>query len=67
MKEIRFWMLAAIFSLCSVSALAQVMKAAALEKYAKERYGDMHNKATRWLCHETWGDGLSGAGQDPIN
>ena len=43
MKEIRFWMLAAIFSLCSVSALAQVMKAADLEKYAKERYGD------KWL------------------
>lgn len=36
-------MLAAIFSLCSVSALAQVMKAADLEKYAKERYGD------KWL------------------
>lgn len=43
MKEIRLWMLAAIFSLCSVSALAQVMKAADLEKYAKERYGD------KWL------------------
>lgn len=43
MKEIRHWMLAAIFSLCSVSALAQVMKAADLEKYAKERYGD------KWL------------------
>ena len=36
-------MLAAIFSLCSVSVLAQVMKAADLEKYAKERYGD------KWL------------------
>ena len=43
MKKLKFWMLAAILTLCSASAQAQVMKAADLERYAKERYGD------KWL------------------
>lgn len=44
MKLLKQWMLATILSLCGVmSAQAQVMKAADLEKYAKERYGD------KWL------------------
>ena len=43
MKKTRLWMFAALL-ICSVaSAQAQVMKAADLEKYAKERYGD------KWL------------------
>lgn len=41
---VRIWMLAAILTLCgAMSANAQVMKAADLEKYAKQRYGD------KWL------------------
>ena len=43
MKKLKFWMLAAILILCGASAQAQVMKAADLERYAKERYGD------KWL------------------
>ena len=44
MKQAKLWMLAAILSVCGVmSAQAQVMKPADLEKYAKERYGD------KWL------------------
>ena len=44
MKMIKLWMFAAILTFCGVwSAQAQVMKAADLEKYAKERYGD------KWL------------------
>ena len=44
MKKTRFWMLAAILILCgALSAPAQVITAADLEKYAKERYGD------KWL------------------
>ncbi len=43
MKKLKFWMLAAILTLCGASAQAQVMKAADLERYAKERYGD------KWL------------------
>lgn len=43
-KQAKLWMLAAILSVCGVmSAQAQVMKPADLEKYAKERYGD------KWL------------------
>lgn len=43
MKKSRLWLLAALL-ICSVAgAQAQVMKAADLEKYAKERYGD------KWL------------------
>ena len=44
MKKTRLWMIAAILILCSsVNIQAQVMKAADLEKYAKEKYGD------KWL------------------
>lgn len=43
MKKLKFWMLTAILTLCGASAQAQVMKAADLERYAKERYGD------KWL------------------
>lgn len=44
MRIIKLWMFAAILSFCGVwGAQAQVMKAADLEKYAKERYGD------KWL------------------
>ena len=44
MKTTRLWMLAAILTLCgATSTQAQVMKAADLEKYAKQRYGD------KWL------------------
>lgn len=43
MKKLKFWMLAAILTLCGASAQSQVMKAADLERYAKERYGD------KWL------------------
>ena len=44
MKQARLWMLAAILTFCGAgNAQAQVMKAADLEKYAKEKYGD------KWL------------------
>ena len=44
MKELRFWMIAAILAFCgTMSVQAQVMKAADLEKYAKQRYGE------KWL------------------
>ena len=44
MKEVRFWVLAAILTFCgAMSVQAQVMKAADLEKYAKQRYGE------KWL------------------
>ena len=44
MKRIMQWMLAAILVICgAMTAQAQVMKAADLEKYAKEKYGD------KWL------------------
>ena len=43
MKKLNIWMLAAILSCGALSAQAQVMKTADLEKYAKERYGD------RWI------------------
>ena len=44
MQRMRQWMLAAILTICGLmSAQAQVMKSADLEKYAKERYGD------KWL------------------
>ena len=44
MRLMKRWMLAAILILCGACGVqAQVMKAADLEKYAKERYGD------RWL------------------
>ena len=44
MKKSRLWMLAAILTICgAMTAQAQVMKTADLEKHAKERYGD------KWL------------------
>ena len=43
MKQIRFWMFAAIFFCGALGMQAQVMKTADLEKYAKQRYGD------KWL------------------
>ena len=44
MKISRVWMIAAILIICgTISAQAQVMKAADLEKYAKQKYGD------KWL------------------
>ena len=44
MKRILIWMFAAIFTFCGTTRVqAQVMKAADLEKYAKQKYGD------KWL------------------
>lgn len=43
MKLVKLWMLATILILCGTNVLAQVMKPADLEKYAKERYG------SKWL------------------
>ena len=43
MKNLFCWMLAAVLACGAMSAQAQVMKAADLEKYAKEKYGD------KWL------------------
>ena len=43
MKIMKLWMLAAILLCGTMNAQAQVMKAADLEKYAKERYGE------KWL------------------
>ena len=43
MKIMKLWMLAAILICGTMNAQAQVMKAADLEKYAKERYGE------KWL------------------
>ena len=40
MKQIRYWMFAAIFFCGAMSMQAQIMKSADLEKYAKQRYGD---------------------------
>lgn len=54
MKQTRLWVLAAILTFCGTMCVqAQVMKAADLEKYAKERYGD------RWLdAAKNLGDSL---------
>ena len=44
MRQTKLWMLAAILTICgAMTAQAQVMKTADLEKYAKEKYGD------KWL------------------
>lgn len=44
MKQTRLWVIAAILTFCgTLCSQAQVMKAADLEKYAKEKYGD------KWL------------------
>lgn len=53
MKTVKFGMLTAIFFLfCGVgSAQAQIMKAADLERYAKERYGDRWLDAAANLAH----------------
>lgn len=43
MKQLKLWMLA-VMLICGITSIqAQIMKAADLEKYAKERYGD------KWL------------------
>ena len=53
MKNTRHWMLAAILLLCGVPCVqAQVMKAADLEAYAKERYGDKWQDAAQNLAQE---------------
>jgi len=53
MKHFNFWVLAAILSFCGVQmASAQAMKAADLEKYAKERYGDKWLEAAKNLSKE---------------
>ena len=44
MKQMKLWMLITILTFCgTISANAQVMKSADLEKYAKQKYGD------KWL------------------
>ena len=44
MKQKKLWVMAAILTICgTMTVQAQVMKAADLEKYAKEKYGD------KWL------------------
>ena len=51
MRRLRLWMFAAILSTCgAISTQAQVMKAADLEKYAKERYGDKWIEAAKNLA-----------------
>ena len=50
MKKIVNWMLTAILFCGAVNAQAQVMKAADLEKYAKERYGDKWLEAAKNLA-----------------
>ena len=53
MKEVRFWVLAAILTFCGAMCVqAQVMKAADLEKYAKERYGEKWLDAAANLAKE---------------
>lgn len=53
MKEVRFWVLAAILTFCgAMSVQAQVMKAADLEKYAKSKYGDKWLDAAKNLSSE---------------
>jgi hypothetical protein len=50
MRQARKWVLATILVFCGMmSAQAQVMKAADLEKYAKQRYGDKWLDAARNL------------------
>ena len=52
MKKIFCWMLTAILACGAMSAQAQVMKAADLEKYAKEKYGDKWLDAAANLAKE---------------
>ncbi|MCR5239539.1 MAG: DUF4468 domain-containing protein [Prevotella sp.] len=50
-QTLRLWVLAAILTICgAMTAQAQVMKAADLEKYAKEKYGDKWLDAARNLA-----------------
>ena len=57
MKKIKtIWMFAAVIFLGSVSAQAQVMKSADLEKYAKQRYGDKWLDAAKNLSSELYLD-----------
>jgi len=52
MKRIVNWMLTAILLCGAMSTQAQVMKAADLEKYAKEKYGDKWPEAAANLAKE---------------
>ena len=52
MKKIFCWMLTAILACGAMSSQAQVMKAADLEKYAKEKYGDKWLDAAANLAKE---------------
>ena len=52
MKKIVNWMLTAILLCGAVSAQAQVMKAADLEKYAKQKYGDKWTEAAANLAKD---------------
>ena len=52
MKKIVNWMLTAILTCGALNAQAQVMKAADLEKYAKERYGEKWLDAAANLAKE---------------
>ena len=53
MKRTKRWMFAAILTFCgTMCAQAQVMKAADLEKYAKERYGDKWLDAAKNLAEQ---------------
>lgn len=51
MKRIFNWILAAVLACGAMSAQAQIMKAADLEKYAKERYGDKWTEAAANLAN----------------
>lgn len=52
MKKLKMWVMAAILTCGAMSAQAQVMKAADLEKYAKERYGDKWTEAAANLAKD---------------
>ena len=52
MKRMKLWMLAAILLCGTMNAQAQVMKAADLEKYAKEKYGEKWLDAAANLAKE---------------
>lgn len=53
MKKARLWIFAAALVLCGATTVqAQVMKAADLEKYAKQRYGDKWLDAAKNLASE---------------
>ncbi len=52
-QHLKLWMFATILTICgAIGAQAQVMKAADLEKYAKERYGDKWLDAARNLASQ---------------